>query len=257
MILSEKRVIYDTSGNPTEIRYYENDLLIARLGVILDETGNSIGLRELDITTIVPPSWLRRIEIFFGKTAKKSIDITTIDFIGNINWINTIKTINTIKKIETITKIDNIGSTGTATFMRPLWYENARNPLQVMKYFSAHPNAASAIAPHSSTSRWTYTVPSGKKAYVELVDVLIMRTEAASAADTVWVLVNHTAFTGGVAGLISTEFISNTVGASATKTLSQSVLMLTGDTLTAFTADMSTGGKCVYAVTCKITEFDA
>ena len=84
--------------------------MTARLGVILDENKNFIGLRELPVEDVAPESWLQKIGRRFRKTTVTPIVINTIDFIGLINWINTIKTVKTIKTIEEITNIKNIES---------------------------------------------------------------------------------------------------------------------------------------------------
>lgn len=102
--MQEKRVLFDDSGNPSEIRYYEDDILVARLGIILSPDSNFIGLRELNPIDVMPLSWADRFKQIFGSKPKR-VDITTIDFIGLINWINTIKT---IKKIEEIVVVDEI-----------------------------------------------------------------------------------------------------------------------------------------------------
>jgi hypothetical protein len=113
--VSEKQVVFDVDGNPKELRYYEHDRLTARLGVILDGDKNFIGLRELDVAEVSPPSWLERLGLKKAVQPKR-IDILTVDFIGLINWINTIKTIKTIENvdlIDRITLIDTITSIGT------------------------------------------------------------------------------------------------------------------------------------------------
>lgn len=107
-IKTEKIVVFDSSGNPKELRYYEAEKLVARLGTILDGDNNFIGLRELDVEAVSPSSWLERAKGLFGKQAPKRIDVLTVDFIGLINWINTIKTIKTIEKIESIESVDKV-----------------------------------------------------------------------------------------------------------------------------------------------------
>jgi len=105
---SEKTVVFDDNGDPKELRYYEDGRLSARLGVILDSDKNFIGLRELDIEEVAPPSWLDRLRL--RKREPSRISIQTIDFIGLINWINTIKTIKTIENINLIDAITNIAN---------------------------------------------------------------------------------------------------------------------------------------------------
>jgi len=111
MVNAEKMVVFDeATGNPKEIRYYEDDKLAARLGIILDGDNNFIGLRELSVEEVSPPSWLQKLG-FRKKPEIPRINIQTIDFIGLINWINTIKTIKTIENIDlvkAITEVTNI-----------------------------------------------------------------------------------------------------------------------------------------------------
>ena len=117
--MSEKQVVFDTDGNPKELRYYEHDRLVARLGVILDGDKNFIGLRELSVAEVSPPSWLERLG-FKKAVQPKRIDILTVDFIGLINWINTIKTIKTIENVDLlkeITTIKNIESVDLIDFI--------------------------------------------------------------------------------------------------------------------------------------------
>lgn len=95
----EKQVKLNKDGFPTEIQYFEDGKLVARLGVILDDENNFIGLRELEVEGTCSEQ-------------RPRIDITTVDFIGLINWINTINTIKTIKTIETIENIENIENIG-------------------------------------------------------------------------------------------------------------------------------------------------
>jgi len=104
----EKHVVTDENGNPTELRYYEDGKLSARLQIVLDDNGNFISLRELSTEAVSPESWLEKLGL--KKREPKRISINTIDFIGLINWINTIKTIKTINTIENINQIASLGT---------------------------------------------------------------------------------------------------------------------------------------------------
>ena len=118
--MSEKQVVFDVDGNPKELRYYEHDRLTARLGVILDGDKNFIGLRELDVAEVSPPSWLEKLKQWGKPPPKPRINILTVDFIGLINWINTIKTIKTIENIDLVDRIaliDNITNVGTLNLL--------------------------------------------------------------------------------------------------------------------------------------------
>jgi hypothetical protein len=103
-VQNEKIIVFDEDGNPKELRYYEAEKLVARLGTILDGDSNFIGLRELGVEEVSPQSWFDKLR---HKPQPKRIDILTVDFIGLINWINTIKT---IMEIRNIVKVGNIGN---------------------------------------------------------------------------------------------------------------------------------------------------
>jgi len=112
------------------------------------------------------------------------------------------------------------------------------------------------VAPHGITVRWEYTVPAGRKAFVESLQVRIMRTAAATTlgkAHAIIVLIPS-----GQAGAYQfvCSLLNNTVGASESLSVGQALVLNPGDTLRAATLDGSTGGTCDYFLSCKITEFD-
>jgi len=139
----------------------------------------------------------------------------------------------------------------SATFLaRPGWYD--RNPVRLFQYYKGD-----GVAPHSSTLRWTYTVPAGKKAWVELLVNRVKRSGAATTPDAVLSQIYLTPYGGSISTLLYVFFNSNTLGAGDTIIVPASMMLGAGDVLSAYTQDASTGGLVDYLVSAKITEFDA
>jgi len=133
---------------------------------------------------------------------------------------------------------------------RPAWYD--RNPLVVWRQYSG-----ALVAPHSSTERWTYTVPAGKKAYLEVAFAYTTRRTTATTAAQLTIIVSFTPSGGTTAAIMELSHWDNTLYISRTQNLAMSIVMLVGDTLNATTSDASTGGTNDFIITAKLTEFDA
>jgi hypothetical protein len=140
--------------------------------------------------------------------------------------------------------------TGQPIIGRPAWYD--RNPSQVLLWWTVNNQA-----PHAETVRWTYTVPSGKKAMLEALDGLICIITAATTAGRRSIYVKLTRPSVGSAFIFNLQILTNNVGDVQTKGLGTSLLMLAGDILEGYTSDGSTGGTADYRLMAKITEFDA
>jgi len=132
---------------------------------------------------------------------------------------------------------------------RPAWHD--RNPFVIMRGFS------SVTGPHSMTDRWTYTVPAGKKAYIEFLCIKSIRATAAGTAGTVVIQITYTPSGASEQVLAATGLYTNTVGDKDEVTCGHALTMLAGDLLKGLTYDGSTGGTVNYLVVAKITEFDA
>jgi hypothetical protein len=109
-LYNERHIVTDSTGLPVELRYYDNKMLIQRIGIVYNSEGDCIGLRELSIDEVIPPSWNSHFNWWRKRKQPEKPIINTIDFIGTINWINTIKTIKTIEKVNTIDNINTIGT---------------------------------------------------------------------------------------------------------------------------------------------------
>jgi len=125
------------------------------------------------------------------------------------------------------------------------WYD--RNPIsQSISYVAGN------VAPHSATTRATYTVPTGKKALIGGTQNLIRRATVA-----------------GTVGEVLVEFImpglmvlidiheNNTVGSQSKREISPNSLLLEGDLVQIETIDESTGGTMDYWLYMTVTEIDA
>jgi len=140
--------------------------------------------------------------------------------------------------------------TGQPIISRPAWYD--RNPIQRSNFY-----VAGTVAPHTSTQRWSYTCPSGKKAMVEVLMANVMRD---SAATTVGVAESGVFLSPGGSGsviIVSAEILENTVGARNYFSLGVSLTLLATDVISGSTFDASTGGTCRYQLSYKIIEYDA
>jgi len=125
------------------------------------------------------------------------------------------------------------------------WYD--RNPaLQAIAYVIDN------VSPHAETLRASYTVPTGKKAWVQTEDVFLRRRTAPTTAGLVFgkiVVVN--------VHLMEAAFNSAIVDTIATKDLAPQMLLQAGQSIGIYTADASTGGAIDYYITGQITEFNA
>jgi len=133
---------------------------------------------------------------------------------------------------------------------KAVWYD--RNPISRNDCW-----ASINVAPHSVTTRWSYQVPSGKKALLEVVQARVTRSLAATTAG----LANSSIGlipSGGTRKAIALATIrSNTLWDKEGATIGSAVALRTGDEIDYRTDDSSTGGTCDYIGAYKVTEFDA
>ena len=112
------------------------------------------------------------------------------------------------------------------------------------------------VGPHATTVRITYTTPAGKKALLEVATLELIRSVAATVAGNLdlQMLINS----GGTdvrAGHVATN--TNTVGTLFQDKLYGAPTIYAGETCSGTSSDGSTGGTVTYAITNKITQFDA
>lgn len=136
------------------------------------------------------------------------------------------------------------------TAARPETYD--RNPLAVTAVYEG-----SGLAPHGFTIRSTYTVPSGKKAWLDSLFTLVRRITVAAPAATVQASVYYDPVVGSNAYLGRALLWTNAVDDKDVVQLSPGSVMFAGDSINIATGDGSTGGTVDYNTYIKVTEFDA
>jgi hypothetical protein len=139
--------------------------------------------------------------------------------------------------------------TGHALVSRAAYYD--RNTVEKWSSLGA------VDAPHGSTTRLTYTVPSGKKAYGEVCLVYIERATAASVLGTCYSLLRYTPNGGSVGDILRALLFNNTIRAMDRQQANNIGLLSAGDVVTALTSDSGTDGTITNVITFKAAEFDA
>lgn len=97
------------------------------------------------------------------------------------------------------------------------------------------------VGPHAETSRWSYTVPTGKVAMVALLEAVVMRSGPATAS---WWYRADIRRNG--TPILRAMNISNNAGTESARIVDTPLPLLTSDVLSAVTADSSTGGTVDY-----------
>jgi hypothetical protein len=133
---------------------------------------------------------------------------------------------------------------------RPEWWD--RNPITNSIQY-----VATGVAPHGATQRASYTVPAGKKAYVDMVLLTVRRDLAAGAAALAAAYATYTPSGGTETRLFQQGDFQNTVNAGQQATITQFGFLGVGDAVKLYTLDASTGGTYTYLIGAKITEYDA
>lgn len=113
-----------------------------------------------------------------------------------------------------------------------------------------------AVAPAGFTTRWTYTVPSGRRAFIE--SIFALQYVAAASAPVGKVTAEILATSNTVqAILVSTLDGVGTLGTSKSANAGNSGVLIAADNLASQTADVGTGGSKDYKLSTVVTEFDA
>jgi len=131
---------------------------------------------------------------------------------------------------------------------RPQYYD--RNPLQVSQNFTT-----GGTPPHGSTSRWSYTVPSNRKAFITSAACNVHRATVATTAAEVQGNIQI----GNAPPCTCGEFWqnSNVLDNFVQGSVPLTAIMLAGEQGSALTQDLSTGGSMGYSMGWKGIEFDA
>lgn len=134
---------------------------------------------------------------------------------------------------------------GSFAVARPMYWD--RNPVTTSNgYYNT-------VGPHSNTTRFTYTVPSGRKAFIDSGSVNVNRITAATVAGQVRVALA----TPTLSNVLTLFTYSNTVGFADKSVVGGSLLILAGAVLEGTTEDTSTGGTILFTIYAHGTEFDA
>jgi len=112
-----------------------------------------------------------------------------------------------------------------------------------------------STGPHGTTTRWTYAVPEGKKAYLESAYVKLLRRTAATTPGLAMFYVGY-ASENSSGNIMKAIIMTNTPGDTDKDRLAGPLLMEAGDTLAAQSYDLSNAGLIGYFSGVKITEFD-
>jgi len=136
-----------------------------------------------------------------------------------------------------------------ATAARPAEYD--RNPATKLNNY-----LSTAVAPHASTSRWSYTVPAAKKSKIGHGQANLLRDVASGTPGVAVAYINITP-SGGAASTLA--YSTGTAGGANTgqnTVVGGGQYLEAGDSAEAKSADPSTGGSYVIALLMTITEFD-
>lgn len=127
-----------------------------------------------------------------------------------------------------------------------------RNPTYQPQIFDA-----AAVAPHVLTTRFGYTVPSGREAMVESAQASADRATVAGTAGQFQVWVEAAPTGGNIAKLAQARRDGNVVDTSADVAVGCGVVLTAGGTVKGFSKDTSVTGTVDYLATSAIVEFDA
>ena len=113
--------------------------------------------------------------------------------------------------------------------------------------------------PHATTPRWTYTVPKGKKAFIENFELYVERQTVDAGPSYVTCGIDYTPKGGALSNLAFLWLLTqnNAVGDKKIVNAGNAGVLLAGDVVRGITADLGHDGLCAYIIIAKIMEFDA
>lgn len=136
-----------------------------------------------------------------------------------------------------------------ATAGRPAWYD--RNPAGQNNIYT------NTVAPHAETDRWTYTVPSNKKAWLSTVCLQMTRVTVAAPIGKYYALMYYQPAGGSNFAFLYISSFANVAGDERLLTISPQMGLIAGDRLDCATQDLSTGGTVEYFEAATVATFDA
>jgi len=136
------------------------------------------------------------------------------------------------------------------SFARPAWYD--RNPQSKADLYLA------TVEGHALTKRLEYTVPSDKKALVEVLCIEGIRTVAGAGVDWIGARIALRPAGGATTVFLAEHIHGNTVGDKLKTSLGATMPLQEDDKISVYTLD-NTGAASRVQWTCgyKLTEFDA
>ncbi len=136
------------------------------------------------------------------------------------------------------------------TAIRPAWYD--RDPVNIIDDYDV------VGGPHAANERLTYTCPKGRTAFIELIDIEMIRvTVAAPVGDVLTYVTLAPVKARYPTGRIATaRLITNVIGDNVRKQIHQ-ISLFAGDAISTWTVHMGTGGTVRLTGAWKIVEFDA
>jgi hypothetical protein len=135
---------------------------------------------------------------------------------------------------------------GSLAGARPMYYD--RNPVVINGNFFGL-----SIAPHATTTRWTITNPSTKKAYIDAGSIAIMRMTAATTASMGFAAIEQPSGNPVLLCVYSTSTVNSVTNMS----LSGTIYVGPGDSVLGITYDGSIGGTIFYTNYAHGVQFDA
>ena len=127
-----------------------------------------------------------------------------------------------------------------------------RNPLAILRSY-----AAIAVAPHTLTVRWTYTVPANRRMIVSVMRALAFRDGVATVLAPFAAAVRYTPAGGSPGNIIGDDAAGLAIGTKSIAIVGCELWLYPGDTIDGLTADSSADGTVRYQLQAAGTEFDA
>jgi len=131
--------------------------------------------------------------------------------------------------------------------IRPAWYDRAPQTVRDAEQFDA--------GPHIATERMNYTCPSRRQAFIELIDIEMVRLTVAAPVDIAMTYVTLDPRVGTIGSIGRAIMLLNVAGDRVSKQFTQ-ISVFAGESVHVWTLDGSTGGTIRYSLTMKIVEFD-
>lgn len=132
---------------------------------------------------------------------------------------------------------------------RPAYYD--RNAVVVVNAYAA------TVGPHVTTTRWAYTVPTGKKAFWNSAQVSATRVTVAAPVGEVDIRIRVTPPGGAGGQILGVTFWKNAIGDEMHAELATAEVMIASNVIEGITVDSGTGGTNTIRNTSQFTEFDA